>query len=613
MLMRDKLARTVATLAAIALLAIVARPSRGVTGAATNCPGTLTDGQVVRLSGADRRATAIAISRDSFTDDSAAAVVLARDNVFADALTGAPLAQLVNGPLLLSSPRTLTNLVSDELVRVLPSNGTVYLLGGTNALAPAVESAIKALGLQTRRLAGSTRYETAVKVAQQYPTTLDEAGIATGLDFADAVSLGAPAARDGFPILLVPGDEIPRAVRDYLEDRPALGALHLAGGTAVISTGVETGLASLGGVQQIKRYGGSDRYATSAEILAGFYGSDVCNVGLASGQNFPDGIAAGAHAGRRALPILLTELDAIPGPIRFVLEGFEPVVDGFVVYGGTAAITERTAASAEAMVEPASFLFWGDSGEANSHWLNIAGQIVSDVQAGDIDGAFMLGDNIYPVGASSATDPAFATLYENPFAQIISSLVIDVVLGNHDELTAAGQPELDYATTHPYWNLPARYYAQTRDHVRIVAMDSNQAFVDQTQLDFVARELAADPDALTRIVIAHHPVYSSGEHGVNNDEPWMRSLVEPVLIAGGTNFFLSGHDHDAEVLAPVSGINYIVSGAASLLRPITPSAQSLYASSTYHYSRLDLWYGHAVLTMYDEFGNPLFTYRYDLR
>ena len=59
-------------------------------------------GEVVRLAGSERIATAVAISRAGFADGSAGAAVLARADLFADALAGAPLAVAVGGPLMLT-------------------------------------------------------------------------------------------------------------------------------------------------------------------------------------------------------------------------------------------------------------------------------------------------------------------------------------------------------------------------------------------------------------------------------------------------------------------------------------------------------------------------------
>jgi hypothetical protein len=94
----------------------------------------------------------------------------------------------------------------------------------------------------------------------------------------------------------------------------------------------------------------------------------------------------------------------------------------------------------------------------------------------------------------------------------------------------------------------------------------------------------------------------------------MDALARPVLERAGYDFYLSGHDHDFETVIPPAsgGPRYIVSGGASRLRPIAATAQSLFATSQHHYTKLELYTGYADLTVYDELGAPIWVHRYDL-
>ena len=86
-----------------------------------------------RLAGADRYATAVAISRRAFPD-SAAVVYVARADAFADALAGG---SLTDGPVLLvPSCGTVPAVVLAEVRRIAPSE--VIALGGTGAVCDAV-------------------------------------------------------------------------------------------------------------------------------------------------------------------------------------------------------------------------------------------------------------------------------------------------------------------------------------------------------------------------------------------------------------------------------------------------------------------------------------------
>lgn len=604
------------------VLAVVALIGSALTGdtppaaQAAACTGvsTITDGRTVRLSGADRVATAVAVSLDSFGQaGSAGTVVLARSDAFADGLAGSSFAQLKDGPLLLTGPGALDARVRAEMVRVLPAGKTVYLLGGTSALSAGLESAVKTAGFAVRRLAGETRYETATTIANIFPSGTATVGVASGENFPDALALSSAAAQGRYPLLLVQQNNTTDAVRTFLSQHPAITHANLAGGTAVLSSVVSTELQNMLGAGSIARYGGKDRFATSAALATGLFGAQPCNVAFASGRTFADALSSGPHAGRHAAPLLL--LDAgVPASVQSYLESNPGPIAGAYVYGGTQAVTQLTEAQADGMFEPDTFVFWGDSGESNTHWNNIAAEIVTQVQAGGVDGLLMLGDNFYPAGVATAADPAFGTLYEGPLANAIARSNLYVTLGNHDVLTANGQAELDYATTHPWWILPARYYARDVQHTCLVSLETNQAAVDQTQLDFLSTA-CNNPLSLHRLAIGHHPVKSSGLHGINNDEPWMPQLVQPVLESKNFDFYLSGHDHDFEAIVPgtpPADIAYVVSGGASQLRSIGANPQSLQSFSQYHFSKLELYTNFADLTVIGEDGAILWTHRYSM-
>lgn len=201
-------------------------------------------GTTVRLSGPDRYATAVAISRYGFpTDGSAEQVVVATGADFADALAGAPVASRFNGPVLLTEPNGLADVTRGEIERLDPDR--IVVLGGTGVVSAAVFDQLAALA-PTVRVAGANRYETAVKAGREaFPGGAGELFVTTGLNFPDALAGAAAAAAAGAPILLVPGTSLPGTVGDEIE-RLAPGTVILLGGTAVISSTVESAIGLLG-------------------------------------------------------------------------------------------------------------------------------------------------------------------------------------------------------------------------------------------------------------------------------------------------------------------------------------------------------------------------------
>jgi hypothetical protein len=245
-----------------------------------------------RLAGPNRVETATTIARDQFADDSAGAVLLARADNYPDALAGTPLAARRNAPLLLTDTAALSAPTAAELVRVLPPGGEVLILGGPGAVSQAVEDAVRALGLPTRRLAGPTRIETAVAVARELgdPATLL---LATGFNFPDALAAGAAAAAADAAVLLVNSDARAQAVDDYVASYADAPQLVAIGGPAARP------------YPEAERVAGSGRDATAVLVAQRFFDRPV-TVGLARNDVFADALTGGPHVARRGGPIVLS-------------------------------------------------------------------------------------------------------------------------------------------------------------------------------------------------------------------------------------------------------------------------------------------------------------------
>ena len=168
-------------------------------------------GTVTRLSGASRYDTSAAISAASFGTGVPVAYI-ATGLGFADALSGAPVAGIQGGPILLVPGTSIPTVIRNELTRLAPSN--IVILGGTGAVSASVATALGAYTTGTvTRLSGTSRYDTSAKISQaNFLPNVPVAYIATGLGFPDALS-GAPVGGiTGGPILLVPGTSIPAAI-----------------------------------------------------------------------------------------------------------------------------------------------------------------------------------------------------------------------------------------------------------------------------------------------------------------------------------------------------------------------------------------------------------------
>jgi putative cell wall-binding protein len=281
---------------------------------------------VTRIAGQDRVSTAVAASGFAFpVPKAASAVVLARADEFADALAGGPLAAANHGPLLLTSPTSLDTAAAAEITRVLKPGGTVYLVGGAAALGPSIASAISALGYTAVRVSGADRFGTALAIAAKLgnPSTIFEAD---GAGFADALSAVPAAIVKHGAILLTSGATQTAATSAYLHAHPGLH--YAVGGPAATADASAIALV------------GADRYATSAAVALAVF-PDITGVSVASGNSFPDALAAGSIAGAAGDPlILVAPTGTLPEPATAYLSTRGSAVSTTQVFGGPAAVSD---------------------------------------------------------------------------------------------------------------------------------------------------------------------------------------------------------------------------------------------------------------------------------
>ena len=212
----------------------------GSTAVVSSAVGTAareyTAGEVTRLAGKDRYATAAAISAATFAPG-VPVVYLATGSNFPDALAGAPVAGSQGVPILLVSKDAIPDATEAELKRLKP--GRIVLLGGTSVVSAAVGTAAKALTAGgVTRLSGSDRYATAAAIsAASFGAGVDIVYIATGTNFPDALAGAAAAGTQGAPIVLVTKDAVPSASAAELQ-RLDPGRFVVLGSAGAVSESV---------------------------------------------------------------------------------------------------------------------------------------------------------------------------------------------------------------------------------------------------------------------------------------------------------------------------------------------------------------------------------------
>jgi ell wall binding domain 2 (CWB2)/WD40-like Beta Propeller Repeat len=324
-------------------------------------------GVVTRVSGGIAIETAIAASQHNYasvgavgndgTDSQgripAGAVVLSRSNEFYDALAGSAFAADEHAPLLMTPTASLNSEVKGEIQRILPSGGTVYLLGGDQAISPAVESSLNALGYKTTRLAGSNMYGTAVKVDQAITAQTGEAFaaiVATGTQYYDALAAGAAAGSlPGTVIVLTQGTTMPAASAAYLNSLEnqvdGVPITFTAGGpgNTAMQNALNDGVVNWGAEAFVEPLVGSNAPQTALKIAQTFFAGDLGDggaqtVAIATTKGWYDALTGGAMVAVDGGPLLLTSPTSLDPGVAAYLQAENGSLDSAEILGGTSAM-----------------------------------------------------------------------------------------------------------------------------------------------------------------------------------------------------------------------------------------------------------------------------------
>ena len=285
---------------------------------------------MIRLAGDNRVQTAMKAAdqlKEALGVEQFQTIIVAYGQNFPDALTGSYLSAVKDAPILLTENKKQADVIA-YIAENLAEGGTVYILGGVNAIPASFESDLEAKAISSERLAGDDRYQTNLAILAEAGITAEqEVLVCTGTGFAD--SLSASAA--GLPILLV-GKELKAEQKEFLATTS--GKFVIIGGTSAVSEEVEAELSAIGTVERV---GGETRYETSVLVAQRFVNDPTAAV-LAYAQNFPDGLCGGPLAYALGAPLILTDTKHPDAADAYV----ENIVTGIIV-GGSSLISDDAA------------------------------------------------------------------------------------------------------------------------------------------------------------------------------------------------------------------------------------------------------------------------------
>jgi acid phosphatase len=226
------------------------------------------------------------------------------------------------------------------------------------------------------------------------------------------------------------------------------------------------------------------------------------------------------------------------------------------------------------------FYALGDTGRGDSGQAAVAEAMAGFHTGFSADLALLLGDNFYPRGVRSPEDPQWQSKFEGMYDPARLDLPFYAILGNHDYRRNASA-QIEYSRKNPQsrWKMPERYYCFSRrlaDGTRIdfFAIDTNAIEEDSIQMRWLEKALASSA-ARWKIVFAHHVLYSYGHYG--NDRRLIDTLEE-IFLVGGVDLYLSGHEHQLQILESISGVSYMASGAGARSRKVGCGERTVYAA-----------------------------------
>ena len=303
-------------------------------------------GQVQRLAGADRFATAAAISAASFARGVPVAYVAIGSN-FPDALAAGAAAARRGGPVLLVNGSNIPAATSAELARLRPAQ--IEVVGGPSIVSDGVVSALRQYATTgtVSRLAGANRYATAAAISRDaFPTGVPVAYVATGTNFPDALAGVAAAGSGGGPVLLTKPDRLAAETASEL-GRLRPGRIVVLGGTSVVSDGVVSALRGYATSGEVTRLSGTNRYATAVSVSSRTF-ADSTVAFVATGANFPDALGGGPVAGSVPGPLLLVPGTSVPSEVASELRrlGLERIV----ILGGTSVVSSTVESQLRTLV-----------------------------------------------------------------------------------------------------------------------------------------------------------------------------------------------------------------------------------------------------------------------
>jgi len=240
-----------------------------------------------------------------------------------------------------------------------------------------------------------------------------------------------------------------------------------------------------------------------------------------------------------------------------------------------------------------SFFALGDQGSGQYRQWTVARSMEKVAErSGDPDFVVLLGDSFYSYGVGSIDDRVWNWKFEKMYSGArLAAIPFYAVLGNHDVLGNA-EAQIEYSRAQAgsgRWQMPAHQYRkdfgndQGRPLLRVVFIDTNRSASEglEKQIRFIEESFAPSAGQPTwRVVVAHHPIRNLGRHG---ETPRLAAILLPVLQKYHIDLYVTGHDHDQQLIARDGEPYYVISGGGGQsLYHVSPGQDGLLFGKSQH-------------------------------
>ncbi|OAA90787.1 cell wall-binding repeat-containing protein [Clostridium ljungdahlii] len=302
---------------------------------------------ITRLDGTDRYDTSAKIAQYGWKQADTVFIAGAENNNdFADAIAGTPLAHAYDAPILLTRVSALPDDIRAEITSLTPKN--IVILGGTGVVSQGIEDGLKAKGYNVTRIAGQTRYDTAIQIAKElwnkYPSTNDKVGsdtsviLTTGKQFQYAMSVASTAGNTA--ILYSDGDTLNYDVENLIAGDKNIQSIDTIGGSKVLEVkgDLYNGNLSLFNIDNCNNI-------TELKKDEGFL-ENYNGVAVASDTIFPDALSGSALAAKLGYKLVLSNGKDFP----YTVDSTQNHLSGGLIFGGTQVMSDSMTSKISAIL-----------------------------------------------------------------------------------------------------------------------------------------------------------------------------------------------------------------------------------------------------------------------